>query len=332
MAVTQLSIDYDEIRETMATVLHYDRSPASWTTDQIDDGVRLIRAGLRKVYHSHGHRWSFLQPRYDLTTVAPYLTGTVQITAGTVSLSGGSWSGLFSDTEGAQNFWFIVAGARYHISSYVGATSVVLTDSTVTKAAGTSYELRKFRYSLPSNFSGFEGALTFLPGQTDEYHEIIRTSEEQIRKWYQRDYILTSDEPTHFCYYPKTFDDTVGQRWLLELWPEANAALTLTGKMRVDPKDLDSTNKYPLGGDTIAECIMEAILSECEIYMNDEAGLHTQRYPEVLAAAIAQDKMTNSPEYLPPLPVLGDSDYEDEFVRIHRQGVATYTGYSEQFT
>jgi len=60
-----------------------------FSSDQTSDILDCVRDGLQRVYSAH--EWSFFRPVAEVTTTAPYTTGTVAVAAGVVTLTGGTF-------------------------------------------------------------------------------------------------------------------------------------------------------------------------------------------------------------------------------------------------
>lgn len=88
---------------------------------------------------------------------------------------------------------------------------------------------------------------------------------------------------------PKTFTASTGQRWQAQFWPTPTGSAAVTGRYRVLPNVMSDDTYYPMGGQPHAQTLIEACLSLAEQMMNDEAGVHTQRFNELMAASVAMD-------------------------------------------
>jgi hypothetical protein len=61
---------------------------------------------------------------------------------------------------------------------------------------------------------------------------------------------------------------------------------------------IDSTNQYPVGGETLAQVILEACLAAAERNYDEQAKLHRERFLELLPLAIQADMDKSSPTSL----------------------------------
>lgn len=94
--------------------------------------------------------------------------------------------------------------------------------------------------------------------------------------------------PRHFC---QAWQSTGTAPAQLLLWPCPDRAYTLSFRMEGDTGRLNATTRTrPLGGARHAELVTESCLAIAEQRSNDELGIHTKLFRELLASAIAQDK------------------------------------------
>ena len=302
--MADLSVSYSDIQKNVALMLGWNRTPSetpgTWSQNQIDDFKLVMKAGLRKFYGAYD--WSFMKPRYTLATSAPYSTGTVTISSGTVLGSGTDFP------DDSTDYWMIVNGTRYEVSSRTGDTGLTLTDSGVNIGTASSYSMSRYKYTLPADFGGFIGPLTYAPNQSDYYRPVEMVDDYTIRSLYMTNVLDNATEVVKAAVVPQAFTATLGQRWELHTWPSSTSAMHLTGNYRVVPNNLDASNKYPLGGPQHANTILYAVLSEAEtrLWDNTTAAYHS-RYLECLASSVRYDKMQGAPETLGTVRFPGDS-------------------------
>ncbi len=285
--------DYDTIRVAIADFLGWGRNTegagSAWSDTEEYRMAAIIKSALTQVYYPDGgHQWSWLRPTSTLTLSAPYTTGTLEIVAGVATLSGGTFPSWAASGE------ITINGATYVVSTRDSNTQVTLQDTEVAESAGSTYSLSRYLYDLPSDFSGFEGQLTYSPNQSAIYPPIPHVPDLQIRR--QRQYSWGSDYPQAVSIRPKSFDAALGQRWQAVFWPTPDAAYTLEYRYRVEPHVLSGQYPNPLGGPEIGELVLEACLSVAEQRYRDEAGIHTELFTRKLAAAIEHDRQASSPD------------------------------------
>ncbi|MHC4705416.1 MAG: hypothetical protein ACYTFQ_33145 [Planctomycetota bacterium] len=99
-AVGAMVASYSSLLERVGHHLFGIRS--GYTSDQTTDIEECIKDGLHDVYTAHP--WSFFRPVKEITTTAPYSTGTITVASGVVTLTSGtfpSWAavGILEDRQ-----------------------------------------------------------------------------------------------------------------------------------------------------------------------------------------------------------------------------------------
>lgn len=87
----------------------------------------------------------------------------------------------------------------------------------------------------------------------------------------------------------KGTDITESQRFRLEVWPTADVAYSLNVSFSLLPEALSGSRPYAYGGVAHVETILESCLSIAEQRVNNEMGVHTQKFQERLAASVSYD-------------------------------------------
>lgn len=259
------------------------RDVADFSTDDVLDTNRIIRAGLRKFYTAHN--WRHLEENLKIVTVVPYATGTVTIVAGVVTLVGGTFP-----TDTVTNYVFQpAAGGIYEVSVRTDGTHITLFDTTVTAAAGSTFKLYKVNYDMPSLFGGWLDPI-HIENETRCLREMVTVPEWQLRGFNGVNLIRTG-VPECFSVSQRHATGTSVPTWYLTIFPLPTSVKVLTGRYRIQPFDqLDLASPATAIADpAFSECILAAILSAAEMYVYDVQGVHTQRFTELLAAAIKKD-------------------------------------------
>lgn len=285
-AANSMLASYSGLVERVGHFLFGIRS--GFSSDQTSDIEECIGDGLRDVYAAHN--WSFFNPTKIITTTAPYATGTVTVASGVVTLSGGtfpSWA-AYGVLE--------VDNEYYEVSTRDSGTQLTLEDTSVDADAGSAYELTQQEYDLPTGFEAIVGPLTYELGKADLYPPVTFRHDDEIRKRLQDD--PYTDHPLYYSIRTVEFDPTVGSRRRLVFYPIPDAAYNLKAKMKLRATMIDSTNQYPVGGELIAQLIVEACLAAAERNYDEEAKQHTRRYMEMLPLSIAADQEFSSPTTL----------------------------------
>lgn len=268
---------------------------SGFTADQTTDILQCIRDGLSYVYNAHD--WSFFHPVKDVTTTAPYSTGTVTIDDGVVTLSGGTWPSW------AATGLLKVSNAYYSIASRDADDQLTLNDTSVDVTDDTAFELGRPEVPLEDTFEAVanDSELTYYPDQNVWYPAVKQRHDQAIRSMQQANPYYW--RPAYYSVRTVEFDATVGSRKRLAFYPIPDAAYTLRVPMLLRPTMIDSTNKYPVGGETLAQLIIEACLMAVEMDFyekreDNEAGRHTRRFQQMLPLAIRADQEKSSPTSL----------------------------------
>lgn len=89
-----------------------------------------------------------------------------------------------------------------------------------------------------------------------------------------------------------------GQMKQIHLFPTPDKDYTLTFVCDSDTGKIDATNRpYPLGGAMYSELIIESCLAVAEQRANDEEGLHTKKFNELLVSTIARDRKSSAQSF-----------------------------------
>lgn len=314
-------VSYNSLLERVGHYLFGLRS--GFSADQTTDILECIRDGLHDVYTAHA--WSFFRPVEDIATTAPYATGTVTIAAGVVTLAGGTFPSWAADGI------LKVSDSYYSVATRNGDTQLTLDDTSVTAAAATAFQLARPEIPLDATFEAVanDSDLTYYPDQNDLYPPVRQRHDKAIRIWQQNNPYY--DRPVYYSVRTVEFDPTTGSRKRLALYPTPDAAYVLRVPMVLRPTMIDATNQYPVGGETLAQVIIEACLAAAERNYDEENKRHTERFQQILPLAIAADLDKSAPTNLGPDMPRGDGwrfgvcDYED-WARSSRIGSLTLDG------
>lgn len=295
--MANLAVDFAYLKSRVGTFVGYGSS-SDWSADQEATLEQIVNDGYRTwldAPYEPGkvHKWSFLEPRATLTLTAPYTTGTIGITAGVVTLTGGtfpSWAaqGLLS-----------VEGGTYAISTRDGNTQVTLVDTSVSLTSGSAYSLLRETYDLPTNFGGFgDGPIVNKSENIAGCKEIERVSESQIRA--EREYSTFVSWPRMAAHFFKEVVDnnsTAYQQQVVEFYPPADRAYVVEYTYVVLNNGLDdTTNTKPLGNQRYHDSLIAAVLAEAELQVFDGQSRHWQdRFRSSLAQAVQYDLLTSQP-------------------------------------
>lgn len=298
MAESTLTLTRNDLLKAAGNMLGRGIDVSAWNDPDFATRVNMcVDIGCRWVYEpdlmpneAQVHIWSFMQPKltsFDIN--APYSTGTITIVAGVVTGAGTAFPSWAADAE------LVVNGVSYSVASRGGNTALTLDDTSVTAAALSTYTLQQIDYVLPDLFSGFRGDLFLDQSSTSQGYVLQRASKEELLG-YQRSGIADfASQPCRFAVFTQDQTGASGQRWLMTLWPTADAAYTLSGFYTINPYKLTSSLTYPMGGMPLSECLREAVLGAVEQEFHGVAGIHTQAFQRRLQAAVSYDRQMSNP-------------------------------------
>jgi hypothetical protein len=312
-----LTISYTSLVERLGREFFGQRT--SLSDSEVLDIDDFIRDGLRRVYTAHD--WSFFKPIEDISTTAPYTTGTVTVVDGVVTLDSGTFPSW------ADYGLFMVSNSYYSVASRDGDTQITLDDTTVDVDAGTTYSLGRPEIALDASFEAVAGDsdLTYYPDQNELYPAVKQRHDQLIRKRQMDDPYF--DRPVYYSVRTVEFDPTTGSRKRLALYPTPDAAYVLRVPMILRPTMIDATNLYPVGGETLSAVIQEACMAAAEHNLDDGEGVHEKRFLELLPAAIRADMEKSSPTALgPDSPNDGRRAISDYWQRASRIGAVSLDG------
>lgn len=83
-----------------------------------------------------------------------------------------------------------------------------------------------------------------------------------------------------------------GTRAVLVVWPEPSGDYTLKGQCLVQPNTVSSSGRYPYGHVAFQECLLNAILMQCERKLGENDGKYANAFRESLIAAQKVDERT----------------------------------------
>lgn len=298
MAASTLTLVRDDLLKAIGNMLGRGIDITNWDDADFTTRVNMcVDIGCRWVYEpdllpneAQVHMWSFMQPKLTSFNLnAPYATGTVTIVAGVVTGSGTVFPSWAADAE------LVVNDVSYSVATRTSGTELVLDDTSVTAAAGTAYTLQQFDYVLPELFGGFRGDL-FLDQSSDTIGHVLQRADKQELLGLQKSGIADfASQPCRFAIFAADQTGAADQRWMITLWPIADAAYTISGFYTINPYQLTSSLPYPMGGLPLSECLREAVMGAAELEFKGEAGIHLQMFQRRLTAAISYDRQVSNP-------------------------------------
>lgn len=285
-------VSYSSLVDRVGRYLFGAEAGASYAADQLTKIGDCIHDGLNRVYAAH--EWSLFRPVVDVTTIAPYVTGTITIAAGVVTLSGGTFPSWAADG-------ILMVNSRYYsVASRGSNTQITLDNTSVTVATASSYSLAKPEIDMPAAFDSVanDSDLAYYPGEDSWYRPVNWRHDATIRSLEASN--PEFGRPCAYSVRTKTFDPTVGSRKALVFYPAPDAAYVMRVPMILRPIDLDESNEYPIGAEMLSQVILEACLASAEHNYEEREHVHEKRFMEMIALAIRNDQERSSPTSLGP--------------------------------
>jgi hypothetical protein len=294
LAANNIGLTYTELRRHIGREIGKDRDPSAWSSASTTDVLDILKGGLRQKYwppilpgESTPHVWSYLQPTLaQLELHGAYETGTVSVTTGTVTLSGGTWP-----TWAAQGDLWVNDG-YYPVSTRTNGTTLVLHDTSVTGLSGETYSLKHREYDLPDDFGGMVEPFTYRVDQS-QWRPLTRVNEALIRS---RDvYAEIAAPPEMFAVTSVAPTSAQESKQRAVFFPLPNGTYTLWYRYSVVPPMLDgSSYVYAHGGAEYSETLKLSCLDVAlsTLYRDDSAH---PRFMESLAASVQRDRRMNRP-------------------------------------
>jgi len=195
-----------------------------------DAEQRDIRSAVHRAYNELTtiRDWAYYSVHGRIVTSPSYTAGTIGITSGAVTLSGGSFATAGVTADNAR-YWTIRTGDRsYPLASYSSATAVTLDSqfSGIDVPAGASYALFRTVYPLPDDFRNMDEP-------SDEYNwwsGLYVTPDEAMKIERVSN---SSGEPYHWT----LIKDPAGSGWAIKLvgWPTSRETIDFTYRRSARP-------------------------------------------------------------------------------------------------
>lgn len=281
-----LSLTNSEIVRAVLQVIGVGRDAASMDAATEADVRAIIRDGLRRFYFptigEFVYQWRWRERHHPIPVNAKFTTGTIAVSAGTITLTGGIWPSWLADG------FISVDGHVLFVSARTSDTVLVTTNTALTVAALSKFEAFRYRYSLPSDFAEWLGGVIYADG-TDSW-PIANSTESEIRLRYAIGQ-GQNDRTTHYAISSAPAADDLH----IYFWPVPQPDAFINGVYLSVPDDNLPAN-LTIPGVTVqvlpiyAKAMTEAILAEAENDLGKTGGEHEARFEKELLRAIAHDK------------------------------------------
>lgn len=285
-----MNITYSGLVERVGHYLFGIRS--GFSADQTSDITDCIRDGLQRVYAAHD--WSFLRPVVEISAVAPYATGTIVVSSGVVTLTGGTFPAW------AAKGILKVNSRYYSVATRDSDTQVTLNSTGVTVSDAANYTLACPEIDMPAAFEAIDNdaEIHCLPTESQWYPPIRPRGDQWMRRMEQAS--PEFGRPVFYSVRTVEFDPTVGSRRVIALNPIPDEAYLMRAKIVLRPVAVDAVNEHPIGGELLSRVILEACLAAAEHNFEEREHVHEKRFMEDIAVAIRNDQVRSSPASLGP--------------------------------
>ena len=205
----------------------------------------------------------------------------------------------------------IAKGLQFVYSSY--RWSFLRPRVAITTVASTN------TYAMPAGVDSLEGTFTYPQGIDYPVEPLFKIPEMAIRRMLANN--STPGKPKYYAEVTATFDPTTGSTRSVTFFPIPDAAYVLTAIGTLRPSMVDASNKYPLGVEVLAPCIVESCLAVAERDFdqkdaNAPDAVHNRALTPLLQMAIQRDKEYASPDSLG----VDDGDEGSELYRPRQTG------------
>lgn len=156
----------------------------------------------------------------------------------------------------------------------------------LTTAAGVS------SYQMPNGFGRIAGQIA-VDGEDGFSIPIVPYGD--IIRFRQRP---RTERPRFAAFIAERVFGSRGQVKRLHLYPTPDRSYDLAFVCDSDSGKLDpENNPFPLGGVMFSELVIESCLAVAEQRSNDDEGLHTKKFNQLLVSAIARDRKSSAQEF-----------------------------------
>jgi hypothetical protein len=302
--------DFDVLRRRVGDYLGKSMDPDDWSQNDFDRVSDIIDAGYRQFLHppvlpgsSMAHEWSFLRPITSMVLwgdVTGTSSGVPSYSASTGLSTITATASKFYETMVGKTFTFDTSENEYTVAEYTSATVIKVTGDASGETSGDTFSVTADGdYQMVDGFGGLDGDLYF-DESNDAFLPLRHTSEGNVLAARQREsgVVSPTSKPVMAAIVPiNSTSANEGQRWKIMVWPIPTGGdlLTISFKYHALQNALSLTRPYALGGAAHFETLLASCLAVAEQFLNDTAGLMTNRWYERLSASVSFDRTRNLP-------------------------------------
>jgi hypothetical protein len=298
--MASLAITTEEILRMIGLVAGINRDAAEWDETMELDARNVIREGFRDFLHpidaqsGSAYTWKFLEKSATFIGVAAVDDSTITVVDGVATLAAGSWptwaaDGIIEIGEGTDSV------GRAFVASRDSATQITLDNTSIDAAAGTTYTLYRYKYTLPSLFGEFIGGVLVADG-SNRGRRLTPVTDAELRLRH-----ITGLRQGQTCQYTIQAEGSnpATSNWYIQFWPVLDENAIAYGTYKAQLEDGLEANLID-ALDTIqmptqhAQTLMEAVLAAAERYFA-APGPHAARFDQCLQRSIKFDGATPGP-------------------------------------
>ena len=146
-------------------------------------------------------------------------------------------------------------------------------------------------YDLPDDFASLLVTMTYTEDDGNAT-DIRIVSEQQIRARYQNQTTSSTGYPIEAAIRVERPTNSTSTRYVLAVWPEPDGVYTMEGQCVVQPNTVNGAGRYPYGNQSFHECLLNAILMQCERKLGENDGKYARAFAESLVSAKRIDDQT----------------------------------------
>lgn len=239
------------------------RRTSDTTTEAGQVILDILDGLLQEVYHYQGGHWPWRIRYFELTTQAPYTTGTISGSAGSTSItgSGTAWTGITGYDSAEDPFFLVVGSHVYRIDSIDGDGALTLKSALAEAVDGETYGIYRPWVDLDSTCEELVGMKCHPYGAL---HRMTLEEAENRFLIYQ-----TSSVPAAFAPVP----DTSGKVRRVAIYPFLTEAKHIRYVGYAAAPDVSSGTVDCGCPDGFATALVHGVLAELAVSYDDRPDL-----------------------------------------------------------
>jgi len=298
MSESTLAVSKTEVDALLGSYLGYTRTSTNWSTEDQSVIDQCRDAGLVRFYNEYD--WTFIAPSTTIT-FWPTVTGTItgQAVYSSPSSTITASAAKFFPSMVGHSITYDDSSTDYVITAYTSSTVIVVTGDSSSEKSGDTFTITATNdgdFRLPDDFGSLRDTLHFEENLGYAPLNIVSVAEVRRR--------ITASSSTGVPMYaaidPVANSGSTGQRINLICAPPPSSEFTMYYRYNVLKNALATSYTYPAGGAAHRNTLIEACLAEAEVFENDAAGIHEQKYQQALVRSKRIDGK-NGPRNLGPM-------------------------------